>query len=85
MIHDCFSKTLIALAAVGVLLGSAAAPVCADDLSKTVEIRLPSASRIFASLRIFAFSAFVSVNLRHFVAHCLKALPAFIRRIVWID
>lgn len=44
MTHDCFSKPLIALAAVGVLLGSAAAPVCADDLSKTAEISLPSAS-----------------------------------------
>jgi len=44
MTHDCFSKPLIAVAAVGILFGSAAAPVCADDLSKTAEIRLPAAS-----------------------------------------
>ena len=42
MTHDCFSKTLIAVAAFGILFGSAPAPVCADDLSKTVEIRLPA-------------------------------------------
>lgn len=44
MIYDYFSKTLIAVVAVGILLGSAPAAVCADDLSKTAEIRLPSAS-----------------------------------------
>lgn len=44
MIHDCFSKALIAVVAIGILFGSAPAPVCADDLSKTAEISLPSAS-----------------------------------------
>lgn len=44
MIHDCFSKPLIAVAAFCILFGSAPAPVCADDLSKTVEISLPAAS-----------------------------------------
>lgn len=44
MTHDCFSKTLITVTAVSILFGSAPAPVCADDLSKTVEIALPSSS-----------------------------------------
>ncbi|MDQ5933865.1 MAG: outer membrane protein insertion porin family [Cyanobacteriota bacterium erpe_2018_sw_21hr_WHONDRS-SW48-000092_B_bin.40] len=44
MTHDCFSKALIAVAAFCILFGSAPAPVCADDLSRTAEIRLPAVS-----------------------------------------